>query len=269
MKAKMNPGFKTGSVFSEIKILMHQGKQYIPDVTATELPGIFRGRPVITPAVPATSAKAESDRLTELCPTGAITGDPLSIDLGKCAFCGECQRIYPSRISFTKDYKISSFTRNGLIIREGQDGPIVLDGGLVRGEIRNFFGRSLKLRQVSAAGDNSCELELNAAGNVNFDMGRFGIEFVASPRHADGIVITGPISKNMAEPLQICYNAIPQPKIIILAGTDAISGGIFAGSETLDRSFLEKYTVDLYVPGNPIHPLTFINGVLSLIRSKQ
>ena len=111
-------------------------------------------------------------------------------------------------------------------------------------------------------------MELNAAVNVNFDMGRFGIEFVASPRHADGIVITGPISKNMAEPLQICYDATPEPRIIILAGTDAISGGIFEGSAALDRSFLTKYPVDLYIPGNPVHPLTFINGVLSLIRSR-
>jgi Ni,Fe-hydrogenase III small subunit len=100
-------------------------------------------------------------------------------------------------------------------------------------------------------------------------MGRFGIEFVASPRHADGIVITGPISENMAEPLQICYDATPDPKIIILAGVDAISGGIFAGSPALNRKFLENNKIDLYVPGNPIHPLTFINGVLELIRQRK
>ena len=95
--------------------------------------------------------------------------------------------------------------------------------------------------------------ELNAAGNVNFDMGRYGIEFVASPRHADGIVITGPISKNMAEPLQMTYDATPSPKIIILAGTDAISGGIFAESPAIDRRFIEKNHIDLYIPGNPVH----------------
>ena len=128
-------------------------------------------------------------------------------------------------------------------------------------------GGSLKLRQVSAGGDNSCELELNACSNVNFDMGRFGIEFVASPRHADGIVITGPITANMAAALQTCYDAMPEPKLIILAGVDAISGGIFAGSPALDRRFLDKNNVDLYVPGNPMHPLTFINGVLDLIGS--
>ena len=109
-------------------------------------------------------------------------------------------------------------------------------------------------------------MELNASNNVQFDMSRFGIEFVASPRHADGIVITGPITKNMAEPLQICYDAIPNPKIIVLAGTDAISGGIFENSEAVDRSFLNKYTIDLYLPGNPVHPLTIINGLLDLIR---
>jgi Ni,Fe-hydrogenase III small subunit len=103
---------------------------------------------------------------------------------------------------------------------------------------------------------------------VNFDMGRYGIEFVASPRHADGIVITGPISENMAEATQICYDATPDPKLIILVGTDAISGGIFEGSPAVNRSFLDKYKIDLFVPGNPAHPLTFINGILSLLGKK-
>ena len=99
-------------------------------------------------------------------------------------------------------------------------------------------------------------------------MGRYGIEFVASPRHADGIVITGPVSRNMAGPLQITYDAIPSPKIIILAGTDAISGGIFAGSPAIDRKFIDNNHIDLYVPGNPVHPLTFINGVIDLLGIK-
>ena len=135
----------------------------------------------------------------------------------------------------------------------------------MRPEIRSLFRSSLKLRQVSAGGDNSGEWELNAANNVQFDISRFGIEFVASPRHADGIVITGPIANNMAEALQICYDAVPHPKIIVLVGTDAISGGLFADSPAVNRSFLQNNTVDLYIPGNPAHPLTFINGVLSLI----
>jgi Ni,Fe-hydrogenase III small subunit len=250
-------------MITDIKILFHQGKQYIPDVTTVEVPGIFRGRPVIS------AEPADVDLLMGICPTGAISPDPVIIDMGKCVFCGECQFAFPGKIRFTKDYKISSGTREGLIILEGRDEPVTVNPESVRKEIRKYFGKSIKLRQVSAGGDNSCEWELNAASNVNFDMGRFGIEFVASPRHADGIVITGPITKNMARPLQICYDAVPHPKIIILAGTDAISGGIFAGSNALDRSFLDKYPVDLYIPGNPVHPLTFINGVLDLIRNRK
>lgn len=246
-----------------IKILLHQGKQYIPDLTQAEIPGIFRGRPEINNEI--TDVKA----LVDICPTGAIQSNPLSIDMGKCVFCGACAFAFPDLIKFTKDYKIATNKRDDLNIKAGEQKSIQLDPNLISKEISSYFSSSLKLRQVSAGGDNSCELELNACGNVNFDMGRYGIEFVASPRHADGIVITGPITANMAEPLQICYDAIPHPKIIILAGTDAISGGIFEGSAALDRSFISRYKIDLYVPGNPIHPLTFINGVLELVRRRK
>jgi len=153
-----------------------------------------------------------------------------------------------------------------LIISEGEDHPVEVDPEQVRKEIHSVLGRSMKLRQISAGGDNSCEMELNAANNVQFDMSRFGIDFVASPRHADGIVITGPITKNMAEAVQICYDATPEPKIIVLVGTDAISGGLFKDSQAIDRSFLDKYHVDLYIPGNPAHPLTIVNGLLDLTR---
>jgi Ni,Fe-hydrogenase III small subunit len=250
-------------MFENIKILFHQGRQYIPAITTVEVPGIFRGRPVIT------NTPVDCEALRDLCPTAAISISPVSINLGRCTFCGECEFAFPGKIHFTRDYKLSSNTIERLIVEEGIDHLIVPDPEKIRKEIRTLFRGSLKLRQVSAGGDNSCEWELNAASNVNFDMGRFGIEFVASPRHADGIVITGPISENMAEPLQICYDAIPSPKLIILAGTDAISSGIFEGSPALDRSFLRNYPIDLYIPGNPVHPLTFINGVISLVRNKR
>ncbi len=248
-------------MFDNLKILWHQGKQYIPDVTEAKLPGIFRGRPVIS------NTEVDEFRLAELCPTHAISTAPVSIDLGKCTFCGECAIQFPEKIVFTKEYKLSSNERERLIIKEEVDQPINLNPDLIRAEIHRLFGRSLKLRQVSAGGDNSCEWELNAANNVQFDISRFGIDFVASPRHADGIVITGPISANMAEPLERCYRAVPNPKIIILAGTDAISGGIFADSPAVNREFLLHHTVDLYIPGNPVHPLTFINGVLDLLKN--
>jgi Ni,Fe-hydrogenase III small subunit len=171
-------------------------------------------------------------------------------------------------IKFTTDYKIATNNRADLIVKAGDKNPTPFRHDLVRAEIRKIFGRALKLRQVSAGGDNSCEMELNATGNVNFDMGRFGIEFHASPRHCDGIVITGPITQNMEEALNICYEATPSPKIIILAGVDAISGGLFAENAAVKRSFIENHTIDMYVPGNPIHPLTFINGALNLMNVK-
>jgi Ni,Fe-hydrogenase III small subunit len=249
-------------MLDNVKILYHQGKQFIPDVTSAKVPGIFRGRPVIS------LEKVDETELQSICPTGAISVSPVSIDLGKCTFCGECALRFPTKINFTTDYKISTNEREGLIIKEGEDKPVEVNPEKVREEIHHLFGGSLKLRQISAGGDNSCEWELNAANNVQFDMSRFGIEFVASPRHADGIVITGPITENMAEPVQICYDATPDPKMIVLVGTDAISGGIFAGSPAIDRSFLDKYPIDLYIPGNPAHPLTIINGLLDLTRKK-
>ena len=247
-------------MLDNLKIVFHQGKQYIPNVRKAVVPGIFRGRPVIS------LQKVNEDELIDMCPTDAILGNPVRIDLGKCTFCGECAMRFPEKITFTKDYKLATNVPERLIITEGTDQPVEVDPELVRNEIHRVLGRSMKLRQISAGGDNSCEMELNAANNVQFDMSRFGIDFVASPRHADGIVITGPITKNMAEAVQICYDATPEPKIIVLVGTDAISGGLFKDSQAIDRNFLDKYPVDLYIPGNPAHPLTIVNGLLDLTR---
>lgn len=253
-------------MFDTLKILRHQGKQFIPDITAAKLPAIFRGRAVIsTQTCPEGCATC-----VELCPTEAIyttEKNKITLDLGKCVFCNECVKgCSIGKITFSNDHKTATNERSRLIVQEGEDKAIMLNPDLVRREIIALFGRSLKLRQVSAGGENATEMELNAGDNVNFDMSRFGIDFVASPRHADGIVISGPISANMAEALQICYDAVPEPKIIILAGTEAISGGIFADSPALNRQFLDKHKIDLYVPGNPPHPLTFINGILDMLR---
>jgi Ni,Fe-hydrogenase III small subunit len=245
----------------ELKVLKSHGSQYVKDLRKQPVSERFRGRPVIAPDI----SGEEIQLAASLCPVSAICSLTGSIDLGKCSFCNECALALPEKIHFTNDYRIAANRREDLIVKPGEEGPIRLDDTVVRKEIRRMFRRALKLRQVSAGGDNSCEMELNAAGNVNFDMGRYGIEFVASPRHADGVVITGPVSENMSEALQICYDAIPEPKIIILVGTDAISGGIFTGSPAIIRKFIDSHKIDLYVPGNPAHPLTFINGVLDLL----
>jgi Ni,Fe-hydrogenase III small subunit len=250
-------------MLESLKIWKRQGKQFIPDLRKVKLPESFSvGRPIIS----GTISEYEANLVAKICPTGAINGSNMSLDLGKCVFCKECERLLgKDKIKFTNDYKTATNIRNNLIINPGENLPIILNPSSIRKEINQVFGNSLKLRQVSAGGDNSCESELNAISNVNFDFGRYGIQFTASPRHSDGIVITGPITENMAGPLQICYDAIPNPKIVILVGTDAISGGIFEDSPALKRDFLKKYTIDLYIPGNPPHPLTIINGILDLI----
>ena len=130
--------------------------------------------------------------------------------------------------------------------------------------MRRLFGRSLRLRSVAAGSCNGCEAELVALGNVVFDLARFGVQFVASPRHADGIVITGVVSVNMREALERTYAAVPDPRLVIAVGACAIGGGPFAGSpEALGVP--EDIPVDLWVPGCPPHPYTLMDGLLRLL----
>jgi len=246
-----------------LKMKLIQKKQYIPDIKNAKINSNFRGLPILD------NSKCQNCKLCEKnCPLGAITTNPLKIDLAKCTLCGQCQKTCVSKaIDFSSFYKLAVDSVEKLIITEKTTKEFFYSNAIeVRKEINKIFGKSLKLRQVSAGGCNGCEMELNACSNANFDMGRFGIEFVASPRHADGIVLTGPITKNMAFALEDCYNSIPEPKIIILCGTCAMSGGIFADSPEINREFLEKHKIDLFIPGCPVHPLTFINGIIDFIR---
>jgi Ni,Fe-hydrogenase III small subunit/NAD-dependent dihydropyrimidine dehydrogenase PreA subunit len=236
-----------------------EGSPTIPDIAAATVPNQFRAKPRID------SSRCIDDcsACVEACPTGAISTSPLTIDLGACLFCPLCTEACPEgAITFTNDYRMSATTREGLSLREGRE----VSPEVCAKEIRRLFGRSLKLRSVSAGGCNGCELELNALGNVNFDMGRFGIEFVASPRHADGVVISGTTTRAMAHALRATFEAAPNPKLLILFGACAISGGIFQGSDQLAREFIEQHKVDLYIPGCPPHPLTFLYGLLSYLR---
>lgn len=250
-----------------ISLLKHKirfGKLYIKDIKKAVVLPKHRGLITILDK----PCQNNCTKCLEVCATEAVQLNPLQIDLGKCVFCGDCQTNCPEKkIAFTNNYKISSTSRNNLVIN-AQTEKLNYDQFAIESNsaISKIFGRSLKLRQVSAGGCNACEMELNACSNINFDMGRFGIEFVASPRHADGIVITGPITGNMAKALEDAYNSVPDPKIVILAGTCAISGGVFKDSDSLNREFIEKHHVDLYIPGCPVHPLTFINGVLTYLK---
>lgn len=239
-----------------IKIRILQGDPIVHDVKNAVLPERYRGLPLIEDKLCADGC----NKCVEVCPTNAIKLNPVSIDLGLCVFCPLCEEACPEKIiHFSQDYYTAVESREKLIVTQQTK---TISPEIASETIRKYFGKSLKLRQISAGGCNGCELELNALSNVNFDMGRYGIEFVASPRHADGIVITGPLTGNMVNATKICYEAVPNPKIIILFGTCAISGGIFQNSKEIQRKFLQENNIDLFIPGCPPHPLTFINGLL-------
>jgi Ni,Fe-hydrogenase III small subunit len=193
----------------------------------------------------------------------AIELDPVRIDLGRCTLCGDCAPACPTgKLSYDNDFRLAATRREALVVSATRP---TIDPVEVSAELHRRFGRSLKLRSVSAGGCNGCELEVNALSNVNFDIGRYGIDFVASPRHADGLVLTGPVTRNMAEALQLTWDAMPEPKLVIAVGACAISGGPFADSQALDRTFLDRFAPSLYVPGCPPHPLTFVSGILDLL----
>lgn len=243
-----------------LKIRILQGDPIVHDVRNAQFPARYRGLPSIADK----DCLSGCSKCTEVCPTNAIKQNPISIDLGLCVFCPLCEETCPEEIiHFTQDYHTSVDKRENLLI--GKETKSIKPETATE-IIKKYFGNSLKLRQISAGGCNGCELELNALSNVNFDMGRYGVEFVASPRHADGIVITGPITKKMFKATEIAYEAVPNPKIIILFGACAISGGIFQNSKEIERCFLHENKIDLFIPGCPPHPLTFINGLLDWLQ---
>jgi len=242
-----------------IRTRLRQGKRTLAFPSgAADLPDRFRGRPVLDAARCVEGCRSCADA----CPTEAIAIDPLRLDLGRCVFCPACVEACPTdAIAYTTDVRLAATDRGSLVI-EGSRAPRVaaLDRGMTR-----IFGRSLRLRQVCAGGAGASEAELSALGNVVFDLSRFGVQFVASPRHADGMVVTGPVSKNMVTALRRTWEAIPEPRIVIAVGTEAISGGLFRGSPEVLGGIPEDIPVDLYIPGHPPHPLTLLDGLLRLL----
>lgn len=202
------------------------------------------------------------------CPTRAIdrpASGGLTLDLGKCLFCAACVEVCPTRaITQTNDHRMAVRRRADLLLGNSGREELRLAEALDE-RLRTLFGRSLRLRQVSAGGNGADEAELNVLGTIGWDLGRFGIQFVASPRHADGLVITGPVSKNMELALQKTWDAIPGPKIAIAVGTCAISGGPFAGHSQVNDGVTSLIPIDLFIPGWPPHPLTILDGLLRLL----
>jgi Ni,Fe-hydrogenase III small subunit len=185
------------------------------------------------------------------------------MDLGKCIFCGECATACPHEaITFTTEARLATRTREELILTAGDEYRLATS---LDEKMRRLFGRSLKLREVSAGGCNACEADTNVLSTIGWDLGRFGIQFVASPRHADGIFVTGPVSENMREALLKTYAAVPEPKLVIACGACAINGGPFQGHYEVHNGVTNLLPVDLFIPGCPPHPLTILDGLLRLL----
>lgn len=237
----------------------HRTLRYPKEVPV--LPERFRGLPRVDTAL----CPPDCHLCAEACPTEAIelgeTGP--AIDLGRCLFCDGCVETCPKgALTFTRDHRLTVRERDDLLLTPDQELKLAAKLGA---EMMRVFKRSLKLRVVSAGGCNGCEVDVNVLGTLAWDLGRFGIQVVAAPRHADAVLVCGPVTANMELGLRKTYEATPDPKLVIAVGACAISGGPFYRQEEQLGGAGSCLPVDLFIPGCPPHPLTILDGLLRLL----
>ena len=243
--------------------------------TPADLPAGSRGAPWFDFAVWTDARPA-----AEVCPTGAIairdsdSSRTVEVDFGKCNFCGECA-AGSDAVRVTPRFELAATSRDALVVRAEyalhSDGThqrllssdaVEAAGSKLKSDIQRLLGRSLAIREVDAGSCNACELEIIALNNPVYDIERFGIHFVASPRHADMLLVTGPVTRNMELALRKTYDATPDPKLVVAVGMCGISGGMF-GVNYATRGGVDRVVpVDVYIPGCPPRPEALLYGLL-------
>jgi Ni,Fe-hydrogenase III small subunit/formate hydrogenlyase subunit 6/NADH:ubiquinone oxidoreductase subunit I len=249
------------------------------------LPEHFRGAPRFD-----FSSWRDARPATEACPTGAIAireaGDSrhVTVDYGLCIYCGECASADPTgAVQMTRQFELAALDRRNLVITaeyaidsEGFQSELrKLHHGYwpveetseklerrVRDRIHQVLGRSLAIREVDAGSCNGCEVEITALNNPVYDLERLGIHFVASPRHADMLLVTGPVTRNMELALAKTYRATPDPKVVVAVGACGISGGIFGRTYATLGGVDQVVPVDVFIPGCPPRPHALLYGIL-------
>ena len=230
-------------------------------VTNKKLPDELEDQTLLGfPNVRSNNCKESCSQCIEVCPTDAISrteSDGLVVDRGACITCAQCIATCPEKI-LSNDLSTATYAyRREDLLFTANNKPAQ---PLSETERSNLFLSSFAVRVVST-GCSACDLELSAANNPIFDAERFGIHVVASPRYADALVVTGPVPKAMHHALKSCYDAMPDPRIVIACGSCAISGGVHKHGYAEANGVQNIIPVDLFIPGCPPHPLQLLRGL--------
>jgi len=260
-------------IFDVIEQSLRQELRVIPvgallgDCESSRMPDVVADR--LTTAI--------AQKLVDVCPTAAFAAEDsggvrsLKLDYGRCIGCGRCVETGEGAVVAAKHIALCGVAKEQTVRCWDIDGRMEIadtfaSPDIARGRIYSLFRRALNIRQLDAGSCNGCEAEITALTNPYYDLERFGIHFVASPKHADMLLVTGPVTRNMTDAVKIAYETVPEPKLVVAVGACGCSGGIFAGSHAIVGAVDAVIPVDGYIPGCPPTPAMLVTGILEVLR---